>query len=253
VARVLQISHTAKCATRSLTKKGDIFKTDARVDQEKMGEVVLGGWECKGETPPEKAIWFSLDLTMENAPWVFSREKQPSRMIATLELVGALVAVMLFCEPSEIITFALTRISGGTDNQGNGFCLDRYMSSSYPLIVFIMELAKQPHVRVLASNLTWHRRDTNVEADDLTSHEFGKFDKEQRIPVEWDKLDFILLDEMMKRGEELYATVRAEREEKKKEKIAAATDRKRKKKKKKRKLREAAPWSEAYVTPANRV
>ena len=67
------------------------------------------------------------------------------RTIATLELLGALVGVMvLMPSPSEVsASTGLATLTCGTDNQGNSFLLDKLMTTKYPLAVVLMELSCQ--------------------------------------------------------------------------------------------------------------
>ena len=46
--------------------------------------------------------------------------------------------------------------------------------------------------------LEWRPRESNVEADDLTNLEFGKFDLKRRIDVSWHDLNFPMIEMLMK-------------------------------------------------------
>ena len=73
---------------------GPVFRADA----EAAGQTVrIGGWECRGETPPVRARWFAVTLDGANAPWAFSRG-EPSRTIAAIELFASLISFMVFVD-----------------------------------------------------------------------------------------------------------------------------------------------------------
>jgi len=47
---------------------GEIFRVDAKAD---AGVVSIGGWESFSGCPPNRARWFSVELTRKNAPWIY--------------------------------------------------------------------------------------------------------------------------------------------------------------------------------------
>ena len=69
-------------------------------------------------------------------------------------------------------TAATLTFSSGTDNQGNSYLLDRMMTTKYPLVVVLMELAHQMRRRRLVLRARWLPRLQNEEADALTKGEF---------------------------------------------------------------------------------
>ena len=127
-------------AVRPITKDvGLAFRADAKAE----GQLVrLGGWECVEGTPPSRARWFSVVLDRKNAPWAFARG-EPFRTIASLELFATLLCVKLFCGSWPEGARGALRLQGLTDNLGNTFALTRLMSSKFPLIVIMGELAAQ--------------------------------------------------------------------------------------------------------------
>ena len=70
----------------------DIFRVDAKAAGE---DIVIGGWETGAAPDQKRARWFSFRLSRKTAPWAYLRG-DPFRNIATLELIGVLVAVMVF-------------------------------------------------------------------------------------------------------------------------------------------------------------
>ena len=78
-------------------------------------------------------------------------------------------------------------------------------------------------------NLEWVRRDRNVEADELTNEDFGRFKKERRIAVTWDVNDYPVIKKLAAAGAELFAEVQGRR-------LGPARRRKKKKAKKRKPL-----------------
>jgi len=90
--------------------------------------------------------WFAVEITESRAPWVFSRQGQPQRVIAALELYATLLGVMLLWPlklPTGRSSSSFVAFSASTDNQGNAFVLDRFMSTKWPLAPILCELATQ--------------------------------------------------------------------------------------------------------------
>eukprot|EP00969_Alexandrium_andersonii_P185375 8190266-Alexandrium_andersonii.AAC.1 len=50
---------------------GEVFKGDARATET---FAVLGGWECRAGTPPERARWFSVRIERPQAPTLFPKD-----------------------------------------------------------------------------------------------------------------------------------------------------------------------------------
>ena len=145
---------------------GEIFRVDAKAEGDC---VVIGGWESYGGCPPSEARWFSVVLTKASAPWAFAKG-EPFRTIAALELLGALFAFMVFKEGAAWLHgSAFLSLTGFTDNQGNTFLLDRLMTSKYPLVVILIEMAEQLAAEKVGLSLRWVPRLQNEEADSLTT------------------------------------------------------------------------------------
>ena len=102
---------------------GEVFRLDAKAEGE---EVAIGGWRCLGASRTEDADWFAVRLNRRNAPWAFSRG-EAFRTIASLELLGALVGLMVLV-PTELLqgdVVGTATFTCGTDNQGNSYLLDK--------------------------------------------------------------------------------------------------------------------------------
>ena len=123
----------------------------------------------------------------ENAPWAFSKGK-PYRTVAALELYATLVSLVVFSGNWPQSSTGQMTISASTDNAGNAQAMARLMSSKFPLVVVMAELAAQLRARGLRLDLAWVPRAQNEEADELTNREYGRFRMENRIPVEVERL-----------------------------------------------------------------
>ena len=160
---------------------GDLFRSDAKAEN---GQAFVGGWSCRKGLCTKEALWFSLEVTAENAPWAFAKASDPGRTIAALELLGTLLCLVLLDFSFEELTCGNNVICGSTDNQGNSFILSKYFSTKWPITALLIETSEQLRTRGLELSLRWIRRELNTEADDLTNNEFGKFSPGNRIPVD---------------------------------------------------------------------
>ena len=90
------------------------------------------------------------------------------------------------------------------------------MTTKYPLVVVLMELAHQMRRRRLVLRARWLPRLQNEEADALTNSDFRHFSPEKRIPVDVDQLGFKVLPMLFETGKlyvkELEATRKAIKE-----------------------------------------
>jgi hypothetical protein len=182
---------------------GLAFRADAKAE----GQLVrVGGWECMGGTVPREARWFSVELTRSSAPWAFSKG-EPFRTIASLELFATLLCVVLFGGSWPTGAAGAVRLQGLTDNLGNTFALTRLMSSKFPLVVIMAELAAQMQARAMTLNLEWAPRDQNEEADALTNGDFSLFDTKKRVVVDLEEIRWLVLPRMLVVAEGIYEAV----------------------------------------------
>ena len=103
-------------------------------------------------------------------------------------------------------------ISGFTDNAGNEAVLNRLMTSKFPLVVILTELAEQFQQGEFDMTLTCVPRGQNELADALTNGDFGNFRKENRMEVDVRSLGFKILPEMVRVADSLYADVKRHKE-----------------------------------------
>ena len=94
-------------------------------------------------------------------------------------------------------------LSASTDNLGNTYVLNHFMSCKYPLSIVVMELAVQLKKLGLEMDLKWIPRGQNSEADSLTNSEFMGFDTSKRITVEFEDMKFDVMDKLMAKAADL--------------------------------------------------
>lgn len=176
------------------------FRVDAKAEADL---IVIGGWEIPASGRTEDARWFSIVLNRRNAPWAYVKG-EPFRSIASLELVAVLTAIMLFGKDWECdMSRTVMSLSASTDNLGNTYVLNHFMSCKYPLSIIVMELAVQLKRLGLEMDLKWIPRGQNSEADSLTNSEFMGFDSSKRITVEFEDLKFEVMDKLMAKAADL--------------------------------------------------
>jgi hypothetical protein len=183
----------------------EAFRIDAKAEGD---HIMIGGWEILEEGKEEKGRWFAIELNRKNAPWAYLKG-DPFRNIASLELCAVLTAVMLFGDKLVDVTCKnRLMLTASTDNLGNTYVLQHFMSCKYPLSIVVVELSVQLQKRGLELELGWIPRGQNEEADALTNKEFGGFDMEKRIVKDFGDLEFEILDELMMKAGELDADIK---------------------------------------------
>ena len=111
------------------------------------------------------------------------------------------------------------------------------MTTRYPLCAILCELAAQTHRRNIDLRLSWIPREQNLEADALSNLQTESFSKSLRVAVNPLEMNWIVLDDLLALGAELYAEV-AEARQKKKEKVEAPM----RKRKLDERLKVTDPW-----------
>ena len=102
---------------------------------------------------------------------------EPFRCIAALELM-VLIAICVFGADGALQgwhSVVQAALLGITDNLGNSFILDKWMTTSFPSSIILMEVAAQLARLDTTLHLGWAPREQNVEADALTNEEFQCF------------------------------------------------------------------------------
>ena len=186
----------------------ELFRSDAKAE---AGVATIGGWECAGGTPAEKARWFFVRVEESWAPWAFAKNKDPQRVIATLELLGTLLCIMVFGSRWSAGLLAAGVVTGSTDNQGNTYAVAKLLSTKWPLTTLLVELSEQLRSRELCLHLLWRKRELNCEADQLTNSDFSSFDAALEVKVDTAALPWLVLDELMESSRLLYQDIVNER------------------------------------------
>ena len=183
------------CGTRE-EHLGEVFRTDAKCAE---GRVVLGGWELGQSSDPREAAWFALELGPKEVPWLFKGQNS-SWASTSAELLAAVVALQVFNVGSAHSRRAahVLHCGGGTDNRAAESLSAKGLSTKFPLMIVLMEYLAICECKHMRFQLEWHPRESNVEADDLTNLEFGKFDLQKRINVSWSDLKFPMIELLMK-------------------------------------------------------
>ena len=96
-------------------------------------------------------------------------------------------------------------MGAATDNQGNRFVLNKLMTTKFPSLVFLCELATQLEEKNCLLDLGWVPRDQNQEADALTNSNLGEFSRNLEVKVNLAALDFRVLRELLDLGDAFYA------------------------------------------------
>jgi len=218
---------------------GDAFRSDAKAED---GRAFVGGWEVRGNTDTKKARWYYMELTADEAPWVFSKARDPGRVIAALELLGTLLCIILFDLKADVNARANCTITGATDNQGNSYATAKGMSTKFPLAPILIEMNEQLRARKLDLRLNSTRRDTNVEADAITNQDFAAFDEKLRIDCSYAKMQWLVLEEVLQASKEIYDSVSEEKEKRSREHDSETSRQAKRPRKTYARMKATMPW-----------
>jgi hypothetical protein len=137
-------------------------------------------------------------------------------------MLATLISVMLFI-PGRTGGGGSGVVSAGgtTDNKGNTFVVSKLMTTKFPLLAMVAELATIMEDRCLVMDLNWAPRDQNEEADALSNFDFGRFDVSRRIPVVLEELKFNVLHVLLRDGEAFYLELQKEKAREAERKVVA--------------------------------
>lgn len=138
------LSQVKDCPMSAPKKVREHTREAFRIDAKAEGDhIMIGGWEILEEGKEEKGRWFAIELNRKNAPWAYLKG-DPFRNIASLELCAVLTAVMLFGDKLVDVTCKnRLMLTASTDNLGNTYVLQHFMSCKYPLSIVVVELSVQ--------------------------------------------------------------------------------------------------------------
>ena len=192
------------------------FRTDAKAED---GRAFIGGWEILGDKKVGEARWYALEIKREEAPWVFEKQRDPQRIIAALELLATMVAMVLFDPEARMGGRTNCVMTSSTDNKGNTYIVSKLASTKWPITTLLIELSEQLRIRSALMELTWRNRNDNVEADALTNQDYTGFDERLRISCDFKNIKWLVLPEIMGLSVDLYREVQEQRLQAKSSKI----------------------------------
>jgi hypothetical protein len=111
---------------------------------------------------------------------------------------------MVFGPSSDVLANGSIALTASGDNQSNGFTLEKFGTTKFPLFLVLMEVAEQLRKRQIVLSVVWRPREENAEADALTNEAFEAFAPHLRVPVVWDELDWVILPKLTRMAEAHY-------------------------------------------------
>ena len=160
-------------------------------------------------------------------------------MIASLECLGLLLALLAFGPGQELNHTRMTvQVPAFTDNRGNGYVVNKLMTTRFPLCAILMELAAQAEQRKVRMEAEWTPRDRNKEADDLSNLLTNDFDPSKEVKMELERQSWLVLPALLQSGQKFQEQKELEVEQRKREEGG----RKRRKRKKEDKLKFRDKW-----------
>ncbi len=188
------------------------FRIDASAEGLNIG---VGGWlpvrNAAGHLDKSLSPWFSFVLDSTCAPWAYHKGL-PFKTIAALEAVGVLVALVAFQSHLRRDSDQYYCMPGLTDNKGNQFTVTKLQSSRFPLCAVLMEIAARSEQLRIRLSMDWVPRELNAEADRLAGGDCSGFTASLRHHVEWDKINWLVMDWALELGVSFYAEQGGRRE-----------------------------------------
>ena len=139
-------------------------------------------------------------------------------------MLATLLCLVVFKPEAGCMANGAIGLTAAGDNQSNGFTLDRFSTTKYPLYLVLMEVAEHLRRKSLMLSVAWRPRDENEEADALTNQVFEAFDASRRLPVFWDDLELFVLPELTQMAEGYFNEVQTRKKEAKDRAGAAQGD-----------------------------
>ena len=192
----------------------DWFRTDARVENNRA---YVGGWEITDSQgtvhTTATARWFGGEILPQDAPWVWAKKGDAQRSIAALELLGTILAIVLFDPDARRYSVTTCGITGGTDNKGNSYIVSKMLSTKFPITPLVIELSEQLRYRCAELYLTWIPRENNQEADDLSNLKFDDFSPDKRINFTVSGIPWKVFTELILATREMFDLINGQREQ----------------------------------------
>jgi hypothetical protein len=179
----------------------ELFRSDAKAED---GRAFVEGWDLSKGPNTKVASWWYLEVLEADFPWAFAKANDPNRVIATLELLGTVISIMLFDYSEETLKKSRCTITGETDNQGISLAMRKFMSTKWPLSGLLGELSEQLRHRNIELHLDWLPRLKNCEADAITNQDSTCFSLKHQIRFEPKDLRWIVLERAMSWAKQIY-------------------------------------------------
>ena len=122
-------------------------------------------------------------------------------------MFGTLLSVIVFSAAWPSSAKGCIQLTGSTDNLGNSWILNKMMSTKFPMLIVLVELAAQLRKLNASLNLVWVPRLQNEEADALTNGEFSAFRTENRVNADVPSLSFPFLPKLAEVSEEIHQDI----------------------------------------------
>ena len=232
--KIIQRRH-CECGLRRQSWR-QAWRVDAHADENGVG---VGGWwpqaNEQGVVTKWGSPWFAVKVTPDNAPWAFQREGKAYRVIATLEALGLLLALMAFGPGQKLSNTSLTvQVSAFTDNRGNGYVINKLMTTKFPLCTVIMELAAKAEKARSA-----HGSRVDPEGPKPRSRRpTSGFDSDKEVKLNLREQDWLVLPSLLEAGQKFHEQKALESEQRKEEERRGG----RVKRKKEDKLKNREKW-----------
>ena len=120
-------------------------------------------------------------------------------------LLATLIGVVVFQVAP--YTHANFVCSAATDNRGNSHLTSRWLTTSFPLVAVLMELATVLQGKGLSLELHWAPRLQNSLADSLTNQDFKSFNPDLRLRFSFNDYESLVMKEMLELGSSLYKDI----------------------------------------------
>ena len=220
-------------------EKGELFRSDAKAED---GKAYVGGWDLSRGTDPKSAAWWYLEIKREDFPWAFAKANDPNRVIATLELLGTVISIIVFNYSEDTLKRGKCTITGETDNQGITLAMRKFMSTKWPLSALLVELSEQLRRRNIELHLDWLPREKNQEADAITNQDFSAFTPENEIKITPKDIPWIVLPEVLEWARDIYEITEQQKKKRKEGNFLSKEIWKRRKTAAAERLRTKDPW-----------
>ena len=159
-------------------------------------------------------------------------------------MFGTLVALVVFGRQWPRAASSLIKVSAATDNKGNACILPKLMTTKFPLVVILAEIAEQLRINRWSLDLEWTPREQNMEADALTNQDFAAFNVDNQLKINVSELNWEVLPQMLDMAEDIFQRVQAKRVAAKIRKAGdeLVSPEARQGSGRRRRLKERAPW-----------